>query len=85
MEWLPKWGDIIFRQAAFSLKVLQSSSDMHGMEDLDFIVETVFGHESEAERRTTREKLLSNGNHRWITEFANRLRKLEQEGKRVKE
>jgi hypothetical protein len=85
MEWLPKWGDIIFRQAAFSLKVLQSSSDMHGMEDLDFIVEKVFGHETEAERRTTREKMLSNGNRRWIKEFANRLRQLEQEGERVKE
>ena len=35
---------------------------MNGMEDLDFIVETVFGHESEVERQKTREKMLSNGN-----------------------
>jgi hypothetical protein len=55
------------------------------MEDLDFIVETVFGHESEAERKNTREEMLSNGNRRWITEFAERLRRLERERERVKE
>ena len=55
------------------------------MEDLDFIVETVFGDESETERQNTREKMLSNGNMRWVKEFAKRLRRLEQEGERVKE
>ncbi len=58
---------------------------MHGMEDVDFIVETVFGHESEAERQNTREKMLSNGNRRWIAEFAERLRRLEQKREWVKE
>jgi hypothetical protein len=58
---------------------------MKGMEDLDFIVKTVFGHESEVERQKNREKMLSNGNPRWIMEFAKRLRRLEQERERVKE
>jgi hypothetical protein len=29
--------------------------------------------------------MLSNGNRRWIKEFAKRLRRLEEEGERVKE
>jgi hypothetical protein len=69
----------------FFLKVKTSRADMPCMEDLDFIVETVFGHESEAERRTTREKMLANGNHQWITEFAQRLRRLVPEREKGKE
>jgi hypothetical protein len=57
---------------------------MDGMDDLDFIMETVFGHESEAERRTTREKMLANGNCQWITEFAKRLRRLVPEREKGK-
>jgi hypothetical protein len=66
-------------------KVFRDWSDVLGMEDLDFIVETVFGHEPEAERKNHRETMLSNGNRRWIKEFAKRLRRLEEEGERVKE
>jgi hypothetical protein len=49
------------------------------MDDLDYIVETVFGHESEAEKQSYREKLSFNGNPRWTKEFAARLRQLNQE------
>jgi hypothetical protein len=49
------------------------------MDDVDFIVETVFGQEPEAERRAYREEILFNGNQRWIREFAKRLRRLEPE------
>jgi hypothetical protein len=55
------------------------------MEDLNFIVETVFRHEPEAERKNHRETMLANGNRRWIREFAERLRRLEEEGERVKD
>jgi hypothetical protein len=57
---------------------------MHSMEDVDLIVETVFGHEPEAERRAYREKLIFNGNYRWIREFAGRLRRLEPEREKGK-
>jgi hypothetical protein len=55
------------------------------MDDLDFIVETVFGHESEAERKGYREKMLTEENPRWIREFAKRLRRLDMERERGKE
>jgi hypothetical protein len=66
-------------------KVFFSKSDVHYMEDLDFIVETVFGHESEAERKSYREKMLFDENPRWIKEFARRLRRLDMERDRGKE
>ncbi len=54
------------------------------MDDLDFIVETVFGHESEAERKIHREQMLAYENPEWTKEFAKRLKRLFGEEERSK-
>jgi hypothetical protein len=68
--------EIFIGKPGFFFKVFWSISDTHDMEDLDFIVETVFGHEPEEERQSAREKMLANGNPEWIKDFAKKLRRL---------
>lgn len=48
------------------------------MDDLDYIVETVFGHESEADKHYYRERLLSDENPGWTKEFAKKTATAQQ-------
>jgi hypothetical protein len=54
------------------------------MDDLDFIIEKAFGHESEETRKFRRKQMLEHENPEWIKDFAERLRRLELKGERVK-
>jgi hypothetical protein len=65
-------------------KVFPARADMKHMEDLDFIVETVFGDLPEAERKVHREQMLHYENPEWTKKFAKRLRRVFSEGERDK-
>jgi hypothetical protein len=69
----------------FLVKFLQYWFDTAVMDDLDFIVEKAFGHESEEKRKFRRKQMLDHENPEWIKEFAERLRRLEEERERVKD